>query len=226
LIDAVLLVRINEPRSREAEADLAVAREIGIDGVIIPKVEQVADLAVDAAGGSGPVLPLIAIIETARGVANVETIAGATEAQLAAFAFGAEDFITDLRGRRTDEGLEVLYARSRVVLAARLAGVQALDQVFVNIRDEDAFRRDAEIGRNLGYDGKMCIVPRQIDIANAVFSPSAEELDRCRRLIEAYTKAQEEGRGAIEFEGGMVDEPLLKRARHILQLPSLFHGPE
>ncbi len=148
---------------------------------------------------------------------NVETLA-AHQSPLTALAFGAEDFITDLGGRRTPEGLEVLYARSRVVLAARAAALQALDQVFVNLRDDEAFRWDAEMGRQLGYSGKMCIVPRQVEAANLVFSPSAEEIDRARRLLEAYEDAKGSGHGVFEFEGAMVDEPILKRAREILDL--------
>jgi citrate lyase subunit beta/citryl-CoA lyase len=151
-------------------------------------------------------------------VANVETLVTAKEQYLQALAFGAEDFITDIGGRRTRDGLEVLYARSRVVLAARLGGLQALDQVFTGIRDDEAFRRDADFGQQLGFDGKMCITPRQVEIANEVFSPSAEEVDRSRRLIHAYEEAQSAGQGVIEFEGSMVDEPLLKRAQAVLQL--------
>jgi citrate lyase subunit beta/citryl-CoA lyase len=162
--------------------------------------------------------PIIGIVETARGVANVEMLVNEERGRLTGLAFGAEDFITDIGGRRTPEGLEVVYARSRVILATRLAGLQALDQVFTAIRDDDAFRRDADVGRQLGYGGKMCITPRQVEIANEVFSPSAEEVDRSRRLIEAYEAAQSEGRGTIEFEGNMVDEPLLKRARAVLQV--------
>jgi citrate lyase subunit beta/citryl-CoA lyase len=179
----------------------------------VPKVENAEDL--DAFKNAAQI---IGIIETARGVMNVESIAQAGIPNLAALAFGAEDFITDVGGQRSTDGHEVLYARSRVVLAARVAGIQALDQVFVNIRDDETFLHDAEFGRHLGYSGKMCIVPRQIEIANAVFSPSADEIDRSRRLIEEYERAQTQGRGAIEFEGSMVDEPLLKRARAILQL--------
>ena len=78
------------------------------------------------------------------------------------------------------------------------------------------------MGRQLGYDGKMCITPRQVEIANAAFSPSPEEIDRSRRLIEAYEAAQSAGRGAIEFEGSMIDEPLLKRARAVLRLVRLL----
>ena len=209
---ALIFVRTNGPRSQHIKADMASALAASVDGIILPKLETVADLHT-----SDGATPIIGLVETARGVSNVKTLAEQGR-NLTGLAFGAEDFITDLGGRRTPEGLEVLYARSRVVLAARLAGLQALDQVFTGIRDLDAFRRDAETGRGLGYGGKMCITPRQVEMANEIFSPSAEEIDRCQRLIEAYEAAQLDRRGAIEFEGSMVDEPLLKRARAVLQL--------
>jgi citrate lyase subunit beta/citryl-CoA lyase len=208
-LKAQLFIRTNAVRSRHAEADLAAALDMGVDGVMIPKLETVPDLEKFAAAG----IPLIGVIETARGAVNVEALAALQDSRLAALAFGAEDFMTNLGGRRTLEGLEVLYARSRVVLAARAAGLQVLDQVFVNIRDDEGFRRDAQMGRQLGYSGKMCIVPRQVQAANVVFSPSAEEIDNARRLLDAAG-----GRGVFEFEGAMVDEPILKRARGILEL--------
>ena len=208
-----LYVRTNSPRSKHVQADLATTNEMPIDGIVVPKIESIEDL-----NEFKSVAQIIGIIETGRGVVNVENIAQAANPNLVALAFGAEDFITDVGGQRSTDGLEVLYARSRVVLAARVAGIQALDQVFVNIRDDETFLHDAEFGRHLGYSGKMCIVPRQVEIANAVFSPSADEIDRSRRLIEEYERAQAQGLGAFEFEGSMVDEPLLKRARAILQL--------
>jgi len=211
-LKSMLFVRTNAPRSTHVAADVAVAVQAQVDGIIVPKVETAGDL--DA---FDPSMPLVGIIETVRGVANAETLVDQQRRHLVALAFGAEDFITDIGGRRTVEGLEVLYARSRVVLAAKLGGLQALDQVFAGIRDDEAFRRDAEMGRQLGYDGKMCITPRQVAIANGAFSPSPEEIDRSRRLIEAYEAAQAAGRGAIEFEGSMIDEPLLRRARAILR---------
>ena len=212
-LKAMLFVRTNGPRSQHIRSDIAVAMNASVDGLIVPKVEKAVDLQMFETS-----LPIIGIIETARGVAGVETLVQQETQRLAGLAFGAEDFITDLGGRRTIEGLEVLYARSRVILAAKLAGLQVLDQVVTAIRNDAAFRRDAEFGRQLGYGGKMCITPRQIEIANEVFSPSTEEVDRSRRLIQEYEAAQAEGRGAIEFEGSMVDEPLLKRARAVLQL--------
>jgi citrate lyase subunit beta/citryl-CoA lyase len=101
------------------------------------------------------------------------------------------------------------------------AGLPALDQVFVSLRDDDAFRRDAEMGRQLGYSGKMCITPRQVEAANLVFSPLPEDIERARRLLEAYESAKGSGRGVFEFEGAMVDEPILKRAREILELAGM-----
>jgi citrate lyase subunit beta/citryl-CoA lyase len=209
-----LFLRTNASRSRQAEADLAAAVDMRMDGVILPKLETTAELRQFATAG----IPIIGVIETARGVVNVETLAAAQSSHLAALAFGAEDFITDVGGRRTPEGLEVLYARSRVVLAARASGLHALDLVYVNIRDDEGFRRDAQMGRQLGYSGKMCIVPRQVEIANTVFSPSAEETENARRLLEAFESAQASGRGVFEFDGGMVDEPILKRARQIAEM--------
>jgi citrate lyase subunit beta / citryl-CoA lyase len=219
-----LLVRVNAPGSKHAVADLAAAHAASVDGVIVPKLETpdelaaVADALVNLGAAEG--FGLIGLVETVRGVINVERLAGAAVGALEALAFGAEDFVTDIGGRRTADGAEVLYARSRVVLAAKSAGLAALDQVFVGIRDTRGFRKDAELGRALGYTGKMCIAPGQVELANEVFSPSAEEVERSLRLVEAYERAAEEGRGVIEFEGTMIDEPLLKRARAVLALAS------
>ena len=223
-LKGLLLVRPNAFRSPHADADLTAALETPVDGIIAPKLETATGLRFfaaavnDAQKRTGRAIELIGLIETVRGVVSVETLARAADACVGALAFGAEDFITDIGGRRTAEGLEVLYARSRVVLAAKAAGLQALDQVFADLRDNEAFRRDADFGRRLGYTGKLCVTPRQTEIANEVFSPSNEEIERSRRLIRAYEAAKAHGRGAIDFEGGMVDEPLLKRARAILDL--------
>jgi citrate lyase subunit beta / citryl-CoA lyase len=218
-LKAMLFVRTNGPRSPHLRADLAAAAGAPIDGIIVPKLEAAADLQMVYAS-----LPIIGIIETARGVAHVERLVDEVGNRLFALAFGAEDFITDIGGRRTREGLEVLYARSRVALAARLGGLPTLDQVFTAIRDNDGFRRDAETGRQLGYGGKMCLTPGQVEIANEVFSPTAEEIDKSRRLIEAYEAAKAAGRGVIEFEGSMIDEPLLKRAQAVLRLLEVSRG--
>jgi citrate lyase subunit beta/citryl-CoA lyase len=226
----LVCVRTNASSSPHAAADLEAALATDIDGLVIPKLDAVADLqragaAVREAGrppGRRPVI-LIGLIETVAGVVQAHSLAGADPA-LAALAFGGEDFITDIGGRRTPEGREVLYARSQVVLAARAAGLAALDQVVVDLRDEGQFRRDAAEGRNLGYTGKMCLRPRQAALANEIFTPDAEELAWSRRLLAAWDAGRATGRGVVEFEGRMVDAPLLKRARAAIDVEARLRG--
>lgn len=225
-VRGLLFVRTNGPSSPQIDADLEAALRADVDGLVIPKVGGAADvrrfgaaLADAERKGRQRSLALIGLIESAIGVINVQAVASA-DSHLRALAFGGEDFISDIGGRRTAEGLELLYARSQVVLAAKAAGLSAIDQVVVDIRDDDQFRRDAIVGRNLGYDGKMCLLPRQVDLANEVFSPTPEEIDRSRRLIAACELAAAEGRGVIDFEGRMIDPPLLSRARAVLELAS------
>ena len=225
----LLFVRTNEPASHHTDADIDAALHLDIDGLVIPKLAAPSELhrfgaALTAAerGDRRPIL-LIGSIETMNGVVNVHALATG-DPHLCAFCFGAEDFISDIGGRRTPEGLEVLYARSQIVLAAKAAGLNAIDQVVVEIRDDERFRHDSMVGRNLGYDGKMCLLPRQVELANELFSPTPEEIDRSRRLVEAYEAAVAEGRGVIDFEGRMVDPPLLKRAKSVLALASHLGG--
>ena len=160
---------------------------------------------------------ILAGIETMDGVANAYAVCSA-HPMVAAVYFGAEDYISDIGGRRTAGGAEVLYARSQVVLAARRARVTAIDQAVIEIRDDVRFQEDAERGRDLGYEGKICLLPRQAALANAAFSPSHQEVEFCVRLIRAYEEALAKGLGTIDFEGRMVDGPLLKRAHGIVAM--------
>jgi citrate lyase subunit beta/citryl-CoA lyase len=226
-VAGLIFVRTNDPTSPHTAADIDAALHTDIDGLMIPKLATVADLrrfgqalTEQEQRGSGRRRLLIGLIESMPGVMAAAQLAASGDQHLCALCFGGEDFITDIGGRRTAGGLEVLYARSQVVLAARSAGLEAIDQVVVDIRDDQQFREDAVAGRNLGYTGKMCLLPRQVTLANEVFSPTAEEIDRSRRLIEAYEAAGVEGRGVTEFEGLMIDPPLLKRARAVLAVAS------
>ena len=110
----------------------------------------------------------------------------------------------------------MLYARSRVALAARIAGVLALDQVVSRFGDDDAFLADAAVGRSIGYGGKLCIHPSQVPLAHRAFSSSPEEIERAERLLAAYDAATARGEAAIAFEGQMIDEPLARHARAVL----------
>jgi citrate lyase subunit beta/citryl-CoA lyase len=118
---------------------------------------------------------------------------------------------------RRDDNFEIQFPRAQVALAARLAGVPALDVVVAQFSDADRFRREAAEARALGYAGKLCIHPSQVPLANEAFVPTAEEVDRARRLLAAYDEAVTAGRAALAFEGQMVDEPLARRARAVIR---------
>jgi citrate lyase subunit beta/citryl-CoA lyase len=210
--DLAVFVRVNAVPSEWFGDDLAA---VGPDltGVVVPKLESAEQVAT-VVGALPEGLLVVAGLETAAGVARAEEVL-ADDRVVAAY-FGAEDFVADMGGVRTAEGTEVLYARSAVALAARLTGTLAIDQVVTDLQDEDRFRADAAVGRSLGYRGKLCIHPAQVAWAHESFSPSEEELDRARRLIDAYDQAKAAGTAAIAFEGQMVDEPLARQAQALL----------
>lgn len=204
--DTVVLVRINPPGTPWFADDVAAVASSRAAGVVLPKLERESDLAaVRSALPAGAVV--VAGLETALGVADCRTLlaAGVDGAY-----FGAEDYIADLGGRRTAEGHEVLYARSRVALAARLAGVPAIDQAVVAVRDPDRFRADAGQGRDLGYQGKICLHPTQVEIAREVFTPSDEEIAHARAVLAAGAA----GVGVVD--GAMVDDVHLRMAQALL----------
>jgi citrate lyase subunit beta/citryl-CoA lyase len=212
-----VFVRVNPVSSHWFAGDVEHALTPASAGVVVPKLERRDELqelrdALADAGLRG--LEAIAGLESAAGVLNAREL---LEPPVAAAYFGAEDYIADLGGRRTAEGLEVLYARSHVALCARVAGVQAIDQVVVDFHDDDAFLIDARRGRDLGYAGKLCIHPRQVGLAHMAFTPDPEELERSRRMLESWERSSGAGAGAFEFEGQMVDEPALRIARELLE---------
>lgn len=218
-----LLVRVNEPSSVHFLRDLEASLATDVDGVVVPKLEQPPQLfpilhIIDRLSRERPgdrEKQIVGGVESILGVLNINDLVAVSPAMRAVY-FGAEDFISELGGRRTLESHEVLYARSRVVLAARSRRLIALDQAVTEIRDDKIFADDAEFGRNLGYNGKICVHPRQVTLSNRLFSPSEEEVEYSRRLIAAYRAASEMGKGTIDFEGKMIDGPLLKRAEEIV----------
>ena len=188
-----------------------------VAAIVVPKIDSVDALNTVSAALEGNGLGhigVIAGIETGLGVADARLLL-AHERVVAAY-FGAEDFIADMGGIRTASNEEVLYARSAVALAARLGGVPLLDQVVTDFRDDDRFIAECAQARAIGYSGKLCIHPGQVALANAAFIPSADEVDRARRLLKVYENATSEGLAAIDFEGQMVDEPLAVQARRII----------
>lgn len=213
----LVFVRVNaEPTAWFAD-DLRDALCPELSGLVVPKLERVAQLdrlteSLEDLGLGH--LSVLAGLETALGVADARSLLA--HPRVDAAYFGAEDFSADMGGQRTEAGQEVLYARSQVALAGRLAGVPTLDQVVVDFRSASRFEVETREARALGYRGKLCIHPNQVGWANAGFLPSEEEVAHASRLLAAYDVASAKGVAAIDFEGQMVDEPLAARARQTL----------
>ncbi|MBC8187720.1 MAG: CoA ester lyase [Proteobacteria bacterium] len=217
--DMQVFVRVNSVASSFFEADVSEGLVSGLAGIVVPKLETLAqadDVAAALAQAGRANLGVLAGIETALGVGDARTLLA--HPQIIAAYFGAEDFIADMGGVRTVAGEEVIFARSSVALAARLAGIPVVDQIVADFRDDDRFRAESLAARAMGYHGKLCIHPRQVEIANSAFIPSREEVEHATRLLAAYHEASTSGIAAIDFEGQMVDEPLAAQARRILAL--------
>ena len=215
--DLAVYVRVNAVPTEWFAADVADACVPELAGIVVPKLESPDEVDTVAAALTAADLGGLHVVAGAETAAGVERAQEICRPPVAACYFGAEDFVADIGGVRTESNLEVLYARSRVVLAARITGVLPIDQVVPAFGDDARFLDDAAQGRALGYQGKLCIHPAQVPLANRAFSPSAEEVDRAQRLLAAYDAAVARGEAAIAFEGQMVDEPLARHARAVVQ---------
>ncbi len=214
---AAALVRINAPGSEWIDDDCDWLRRVQsrIEAVVVPKAESPESIeGVANAVSNRCVVPLL---ETARGILSAPDIL-AVEADIPAVLFGAEDLTAELGIPRTLEGDELLYARSRVVLAAATIGAEPMDAVWVHLSDADGLRRDAARAKALGFHGKMAIHPDQIAIINQIFSPTPEEVAAAERLVEADEQARAAGDGVFRHGDQMVDAPVIRRARRILDL--------
>jgi citrate lyase subunit beta / citryl-CoA lyase len=209
-VRATVLVRVNPVGTPWFADDVAMTVSCGAAGLVVPKLEthhQLDQVRQVMAEHSWLDAVLVAGLETALGVADARALLA--RGVSGAF-FGAEDFIADIGGRRTSGGEEVLYARSQVVLAAHLAGIPAIDQAVVDLADEGHFLADARAGRNLGYQGKICIHPRQVVLAHQVFTPTEAELAHARAVLAAG----EAGVGVVD--GQMIDDVHVRMARATL----------
>jgi len=224
-------VRVNGLGSPWLADDLAAVVRVGLDGLVLPKIDTAAQLAqVDTwvAGHEGAQgLPrgqvrYIVALESPRGLLNA-----AGSARVAALMFGAEDYGRELGlpVRRTGAAGELVYARSALVVAAAAAGVQALDGAWPDIQDAAGLERDCQLARELGYTGKSLIHPGQIGAINAAFSPGADELEYAERVVAAFEEAQAKGEGSIAFGGQLIDLPIVERARRTLALAASLGEP-
>ncbi len=159
---------------------------------------------------------LIPLLETAMGIEKAFDIATASP-RMEALYLGAEDLTADLRCQRTKQGGEILYARGRLVMAARAAGIEAYDTPWTDVEDLEGLKKDAELAKELGYTGKAVISPRHVDIVNTVFSPSMKQVQYAKDVFNAIEEAKKQGKGAVSLRGKMIDAPIVQRARLVLE---------
>jgi citrate lyase subunit beta/citryl-CoA lyase len=210
---STVLVRVNPVGTPWFAADVAAAAGCAAAGIVVPKLAtqpQLSQVRAALAAHSWPGALVIAGIETALGAADARTLLASGTGELSAAYFGAEDYVADIGGRRSPGGEEVLYARSQVCLAAYLAGLPAIDQVVTDIADDELFLADARRGQSLGYQGKMCIHPRQVGLAHQVFTPTPDEVAHAQAVLAAGAA----GVGVVD--GQMVDEVHVRMARAVL----------
>ena len=210
-------VRINKEMAREDIKQIAYGMP---HGLCIPKVEGKEDIEVieKIMAEADVDFHLMPIIETAKGIANANEIAKASD-KIVAIAFGAEDYTRDTGAKKTWEAL--LYPRFSILIAAKSAGIQALDTVYTNVNDEEGLREETKKIVELGFDGKGAIHPSQIEIIHECFTPSPEEIEEAKKIINAIEEARKKGLGVASLNGKMIDLPVEKKARRILKLAEM-----
>jgi citrate lyase subunit beta/citryl-CoA lyase len=221
-------VRINAIGHARMDADLQAVVRPGLEGLVCPKVDTVEEVrTVDAilneqepknklAKGA---TKLLIAIESPRGLLNAPAIAAASP-RVAGLLFGAEDFGREigLPTVREGEARDLIFARSAMVVAAASAHVQAIDGVWVDLNDAAGLIDFAKQSRRLGFSGMSCIHPSQVDAINATFSPTAEEIDYCKKVLHAFEEANARGDGSIAFGGQLIDRPIVERARRTIDM--------
>ena len=170
--------------------------------------------------GSVKILPLI---ETALGVEKAFEI-DSSDVRVAGLFLGGEDFTADMHCKRTKEGQEIFYARTRLVCAARAWGIEAYDTPFTDVEDMEGLRKDTEFAKSLGFAGKAVISPRHVDIVNEVFSPTEAEIEYAHDVMDAIEDGKRQGKGVISLRGKMIDAPIVKRAQQVLEMEKAIYG--
>ena len=220
------IVRINSIDTPYWQADLDEILPQRPDLILLPKTGSAQDaLKADAymtqveerlsmEPGTVGLMPLI---ETALGVENAFAIASCSKRVKALF-LGAEDLTADLQCKRTKEGREIDYARTRLIVAARAAGVEVYDTPFTDVNDDEGIQKDAALAKGLGFTGKASISPRHVEVINQVFSPTQKEIAYAYEVMDAIRQAKAQGKGAIALHGKMIDAPIVTRARQTIAM--------
>ena len=219
------VVRVNPLASEFGLLDLNAVVRAGTNIVRLPKTDSAQDI-IDmdvaiteiekACGRAVGSTQLLAAIESAQGILAVNDIAKASP-RLMGIALGAEDYVRNMKTERSPDGIELLFARSSILHAARANGLMAFDTVYSDARNEEGFLREASLIKQLGFDGKSLINPNQITLIHNLFAPTQKEVDHATRVIAAAEEAERNGSGVVSLNGKMVDSPIIERAKLVLQ---------
>lgn len=221
-----IIVRINAVDTAYWREDLDVILPEKPDLILLPKAGKPEDVLLvvqylseveEKLGMEQGTVGLMPLIETALGVENAFAIASCS-GRIRGLFLGAEDLTADLQCKRTKEGREIEYARTRLVVAARAAGVEVYDTPFTDVNDDEGIEMDAAVAKSLGFSGKASISPRHVEVINRVFSPTEKEIAYAYEVVEAIAHAKEMGKGAIALRGKMIDAPIVTRAKQTIAL--------
>ncbi len=220
-------VRVNSLDTEFAWGDFAGVVGAWVDGIVLPKVEtadqlQTADwLLAQLERENGMEIgsiDLLPIIETGLGLYNIEAITMAGT-RVKRVSFGAGDFTRDMNLVWTGPEQELAYARSRIVLASRAAGIEPpIDSVFIDLKDREHLKLSTQKALEFGFQGKLCIHPDQVNLVNDVFTPDVSEVTRAKRIIAAFEEAEATGSASIQVDGYFVDYPIVEKARRVLEI--------
>lgn len=205
-IEAVVLAGVNVIRLPKTET----AQDIVDVEAVIERVERENGIEVGRTR-------MMAAIESAEGVLNAREIAKASK-RLIGIALGAEDYVTNMKTRRYPDGQELFFARSMILHAARAAGIAAIDTVYSDVDNTEGFQNEVRMIKQLGFDGKSVINPRQIPLVNEIYTPTEKEIDHAKQVIWAIREAESKGSGVISLNGKMVDKPIVERAERVIAL--------
>ncbi|MDE6446837.1 MAG: HpcH/HpaI aldolase/citrate lyase family protein, partial [Muribaculaceae bacterium] len=220
-----MVVRINPLSTPYGKKDIEAVIKAGVHVIRMPKTETAEEVVevereierVEKELGCLGRTQIMAAIEGALGVVNAYAIATASK-RMMGIALGAEDYCANMKTQRSKEGEELRLARETIGVAARAAGIAALDTVYSNLNDMETFRKEVEFIHRLGFDGKSIINPRQIEVVNEVFAPTEKAIEKARTILAAIREAEKKGSGVIAVNGKMVDRPVVIRAQRTIDL--------
>ena len=221
---SAIFVRTNSPSSGKIPSDLKEVIQKGIDGIVIPKVNNIQELKkiekilskLEKIQKLKPI-QIIPSIESAQGVVNTYNIASFGK-RISAVVFGVFDLLNDIGVEYTKESLGEKYSRTKIPVDAHAAGVVAIDAIWQDLKDSKGLEKDCKVGKNLGYSGKSIIHPDQISIVHKLFHPNKSEISWAQKVCKIYLESTKKGTGATTIDGKMIDEVHFKQAKALLEL--------